>query len=513
MRKYLHKFACLACIALLLTGCWAEEPPEQEDAFFIPDVTEDPAEPDVVLPRTFSLPYDAAQTLDPITCSDGMQQVVGSLLYEGLFQLDPQLEPQPRLCSGYSYDSAAYTYTFTLRSGVTFSDGSPLTGADVAATLRRAVNSTRYGARLNQVSSISYGENTVTVALSSANAHLPALLDIPIVKLGTEENLIPLGTGAYCYTADDGGSPSLIPNPHWWGGDPLPVQEISLIGAADRETMLYQFTSHEVQLITADLTGTDSITATGNISFEDADTTVLQYIGFNTRRAVFQNPAVRRALGLGINRATLASAILSGHAEETQFPISPVSVLYPEGLEEAYSYDSFSSAMSAAGCSTGAARTVTLLVNAENSFKVSAAQYIAESLSEFDIKIQVEALPWVEYTAALAAGRFDLYYGEVRLTADWNLSSLLGTGGALNYGGWTDPQMDQHLASIVVADDQTAAVEAACAYLQEQAPILPLCFKSTSVLYQTGVLENLTPTMTEPFYDLASCVIHLREQE
>lgn len=41
--------------------------------------------------------------------------------------------------------------------------------------------------------------------------------------------------------------------------------------------------------------------------------------------------------------------------------------------------------------------------------------------------VEVNALPWEEYNAALAAGNFDLYYGEVRLTADWNLTSLLGS--------------------------------------------------------------------------------------
>ena len=49
-----------------------------------------------------------------------------------------------------------------------------------------------------------------------------------------------------------------------------------------------------------------------------------------------------------------------------------------------------------------------------------------------------------------------------------------------------------------------------CAYLQEQSPILPVCFKSNSVLYQTGVVENLSPTMTEPFYNLSNCIIHLK---
>ena len=360
MKRYALRLLCLlSAMAFLLSGCWTEAPVESVNGLLGEEEAEEEAE--VILPAAFTLPYQPDQTLDPITCGDGMQQVVGSLLYEGLFRLDHQLEPQPFLCQSYSYDPATLTYHLTLRTDVTFSDGSPLTAADVSASLWRAKASQRYGSRLADVSAISAGDGTLSITLSSPDTGFPALLDIPIVKSGTEGNLVPTGTGPYAYTSDSSGS-YLTARTDWWCGSGQPVDRIDLSAVQDQDAMLYQFTSHEVQLITADLTGTDSITATGNISFEDADTTVLQYIGFNTRRAVFQNPAVRRALGLGINRATLASAILSGHAEETQFPISPVSVLYPEGLEEAYSYDSFSSAMSAAGCSTGAARTVTLLV-------------------------------------------------------------------------------------------------------------------------------------------------------
>ena len=238
---------------------------------------------------------------------------------------------------------------------------------------------------------------------------------------------------------------------------------------------------------------------------------MLQFLGFNTARAPFQDSAARRALGLGINRETLVSAVLSGHARAAQFPVSPVSPLYPAELESLYSYDDFAAAMEAAGLNTGRTRTVTLLVNQENTFKASAAEHIAQALSDFDLQIQVEALPWEEYAAALAAGNFDLYYGEVRLPANWDLSALVGTGGSLNYGGWADPQTEQLLAACAAAEDRAAALSDLCAYLQQQAPILPLCFKSSSVLYQTGAVSGLTPTAAEPFYDLPSCQIHLRQ--
>ena len=348
----------------------------------------------------------------------------------------------------------------------------------------------------------------VIVTLSRPDSSLPALLDIPIVKSGTEESLTPVGTGPYYFTTDEAGA-CLASHSGWWRGESRPAERIALSAARDREAILYQFSSHEVQLITADLIGTEPITATGNISYEDADTTVLQFLGFNTARAPFQDSAARRALGLGINRETLVSAVLSGHARAAQFPVSPVSPLYPAELESLYSYDDFAAAMEAAGLNTGRTRTVTLLVNQENTFKVSAAEHIAQALSDFDLQIQVEALPWEEYAAALAAGNFDLYYGEVRLPANWDLSALVGTGGSLNYGGWADPQTEQLLAACAAAEDRAAALSDLCAYLQQQAPILPLCFKSSSVLYQTGAVSGLTPTAAEPFYDLPSCQIPL----
>ena len=326
-----------------------------------------------------------------------------------------------------------------------------------------------------------------------------------------------MGTGPYYFTTDEAGA-CLASHSGWWRGESRPAERIALSAARDREAILYQFSSHEVQLITADLIGTEPITATGNISYEDADTTVLQFLGFNTARAPFQDSAARRALGLGINRETLVSAVLSGHARAAQFPVSPVSPLYPAELESLYSYDDFAAAMEAAGLNTGRTRTVTLLVNQENTFKVSAAEHIAQALSDFDLQIQVEALPWEEYAAALAACRLmdkaaskGVIHKNQAANRNWDLSALVGTGGSLNYGGWADPQTEQLLAACAAAEDRAAALSDLCAYLQQQAPILPLCFKSSSVLYQTGAVSGLTPTAAEPFYDLPSCQIHLRQ--
>lgn len=510
MRKRLRALLALLLPMFLLTGCWQEEPPEEIDDV-MPPFEEEPAEEEKgpILPEHFALPYMPGGSLDPISCADGMQQVAASLLYEGLFRLDGSFEPHPWLCVSYTHDDTASRYTFSLRPGVLFSDGTALTGRDVKASLDRARESERYRSRLSGISSISAGGDSVTISLNSPNTALPALLDVPIVKSGTQDAYAPAGTGPYFFAEEETGA-YLIANQSWWREESQPVDRISLVEAPDADAMLYRFSSHEVQLITADLTGALAVSTTGSVDCVDAETMVMQYVGCNTARAPMDSPALRRALGQGINRDNIAGAFLSGHGRPAAFPVSPASSLYPAALEEDYSPDSFAAALAESGYAPE--RPLTLLVNEENSFKRAIVDYLAETWTAGGLPVEVQALPWEEYTAALNAGDFDLYYGETRLSADWNLSSLLNPGGALNYGHWSNPDTSRYLADLAAAEGRSAAMRALCAHLKDQAPILPVCFKSTSVLTQTDVVKGLEPTAAEAFYNLGACEICLSEK-
>lgn len=505
----LSKIMAIAlAMACLLTGCWQEEPPEEPEDMLPPFMEEEPAkESESALPERFALPYMPGRTLDPVDCVDGMQQVAASLLYEGLFRLDGRFEPQPCLCISYTHDETASRYTFDLRPGVEFSDGTPLTGRDVKASLERARTSERYRSRLAGISSVSANGDSVTVSLSGPNAALPALLDVPIVKSESQEGPAPVGTGPYFYAEEETGA-YLIANQSWWRGEGQPVDRIALVEASDDDAMLYRFSSHEAQLITADLTGVTPVSTKGSVGCVDADTTVMQYVGCNTSRAPLDSPALRRCLSAGIDRANVTEAFLSGHGKPAVFPLSPVSSLYPAELEDGYSLDGFAAALRESGYVPE--RTLTLLVNEENSFKRAIAERLAEDWTSGGVPVEVRVLPWEEYAAALSAGDFDLYYGEARLTADWDLGSLLEPYGALNYGHWSDPDASRLLAEYAGAEDRAAAMRALCVRLKSQAPILPVCFKSSSVLTQAEVVEGLQPTAAEPFYALGQCVIHLK---
>ena len=501
----------LLSLLLLLPGCsksTPEPPPEVPPVNITVPEPSQSTTPDTSLPERFSLPYDPALTLDPLTCPDGSQQVIGALLYEGLFALDTELQPQNVLCASFSCDETKTQWTFDLQEDIQFSDGSLLRAADVAATLNRARETDRYRARLACVESITGSGDTVTVTLSTPNAGFPALLDIPIVKAGTESASIPIGTGPYRFVSDSDGNMLVATESK---RHTLPLEQIYLTDATGSANLQHRFASHQIQLLTTDLTAQNAYSPLPGTQLWDADTLTLQFIGFNTANPLFSAAELRHALGLGIDRETLVSAHLAGHALAAQSPISPHSPLYPATLDTPYSKSAFQDAMENAGYNTGNPQEVTLLVNSDNPFKVDATRYIAGLLSVCDLKITVTALPWNEYLTALETGAFDLYYGEVRLTADWNLAPLLATGGTMNYGGYQNEATDFMLQQFARSEQTADSVRRLCRYLQAQAPILPLCFKRTTVLTESGVVAGLMPTASNPFYGWNSATIHLAQ--
>lgn len=500
----------LALLLLALTGCEdldSTDPLDELSQFYRQENEEPEPEP----LTAFTLPYVSGETLDPLTTTDTVQQTVGQLLYEGLFALNEQFEPEPVLADAYTYDSESRTWTITLRSGVMFSDGSMLTAQDVAASLARAKSSPRYGARLRCVNSVTAWDGAVVITLSEDVATLPSRLDVPIVKSGTETSTVPTGTGPYLFAKGDTGA-YLTANTYWWQGASLPVQRIELLHCKDRDSALYAFSSREIQLLALDLTAASGTGVSGSGDYTDAPTAVMQFVGVNARREALADPALRRALSAGIDREGLVSSCLLGHGMAAQLPASPAAGVYDTSLETAYSAAHYRQLLSAALGEEAQPLTLTMLVNQENSFKVSAAQEAAYTLTTDDLTVTVEALPWEQFTQRLADGEFDLYYGECRLTADWDVSALAKTGGALNYGGYTNETTDALLsAALGSTGPRTEALTALWRDLLDNAPFLPVCFKSSSVLATEGVVEGLAPTETDTFRHLSAWRIHLSD--
>lgn len=501
-------FLLLLSLSLLLSGCGKVEDPTFDPLEELREYYGTAEEAEAPPLTDFTLPYCTGETWDPVTCPDGVQRTAASLLYETLYRLDETFMPQPLLLTRSDYNAETFVYTLHLRSDVHFSDGSAMTAQDVAASLLRAVHSQRYGPRLWQVRTVTVRDNTVEVALSEDNRGFPALLDIPVIKAGTESSTVPVGTGAYVLSAD---KQHLMPNPHWWQERAIPFDSITLWGCKSEEAAAYAFASHDVHLYVYDLLSGISLASASNDNATTAETAVMHYLGFNMSKHYLSDPALRRAISLAIDRDEIVSAALSGHAVATQFPLHPASPLYPVHLEENASTTAVYEALSQQELSDGEWKyQLRLLVNNDNSFKVAAAKSIADMLNRHDFDVTVMALPWEDFLSVLAAGNYDLYYGQCKLSADWDPTPLLGEGCALNYGGYASEVTNTLLAAYRGADgdDRAEAMEGLCRHLQREAPIAPLYFERVDVLLSRGIVDTITPTAAEPFYGLENWIVN-----
>lgn len=93
------------------------------------------------------VPNADLQTLDPINTTAGVVQSHAHMIYDQLFGRDANQRPQPQMVGAYTVSADALTWTFTLRDGLLFHDGAPVTATDVVASLRRWGRATRMAAR------------------------------------------------------------------------------------------------------------------------------------------------------------------------------------------------------------------------------------------------------------------------------------------------------------------------------------------------------------------------------
>lgn len=502
MKRY-RLFALLFALLLSLTACGEETAPNSSSAVSSSVGENRPSADTPPVSTPFTLAVYPEFSLHPTLAGNRANLTLSPLLYEGLFTVDASFQAQPLLCSGYTASEDKLIWTFTLRSGITFSDGTPFTGREVADALNTArASGGRYQERLVDVVSITTSEETpnqVEITLRRPNGSLPLLLDIPIA-LGKEER--PAGTGP-CVLSESGGSLTLTARPDWWQREQsLPIQSIPLYAVTKSDELIYAFDAGRVSLVDVDLTATNSMGYGGNYQTWDYPTTDFLYLGFHNQTGVFRSADARRAVSLAVDRDTIATTIYSNHAIATLLPVHPASELYQLGESPlAYNPEALSHRMEELRLQDS---ELVFLVNSENVAKAAAAQLIAYQLEAAGFAVELKQLPFEDYAAALAAGEFDLYLGETVFTADFDLAPLLSSTGTLNYGGWWTETGDGLLSAMQSAAPEGKAAAAAELFtlLNEQAPIVPIAFKNGSVLTQWGQLSELSPVRGNVFYQL-----------
>ncbi len=488
----------LALTVLILSGCNTPEAPyvPTGDGLFDPSATTPSTAPQGP-EQQLSLVYNPDVGLNPYTVSDLNNRTLFPLIYQGLFTVDREYEVSPVLCQSYTVSKDMKTYTFYLEEA-TFSDGSPLTPEDAAASLRQAKQEKIYQGRFRNVTGISVTEDgALQLTLSTPYENLPILLDVPIVKASDVALDTPMGTGAYSL-AFGLESAGLLRQEDWWCQSDLLVTAsyIPLTEASSPKEVRDAFEYGSAGLVCADPGSDTYVDYRGDHEVWECENGIFLYLACNESSPVFSNLQVRQALTHAIDRDTLVEDYYRGFAASAALPASPDWPHYSSSLAAKYDYDALAF-LQALEDNRLQDSTVTLLVNKGDSRRVRAARAIAQMLKECGLKVITSELAGTAYKNALKQGKYDLHLGQTILSPNMDLSAFYDPKGALSYGGLSD--------AAILALCREALANAGNYYglhqaVMEDAMLCPILFRSYAVYATRGLLSDIQPARDQVFY-------------
>jgi peptide/nickel transport system substrate-binding protein len=427
-------------------------------------------------------------TLDPTQAGLTAIWKVIEHVYDTLVRVDPTLTAVPGLAESWDISDDATVYTFHLRQGITFHDGTPLTADDVLFSYTRvldpataAVNAANFlsvkgaadfnsGATTTLEGIKVIDPQTVEITLEEPDASFLTILStagsIIMSKAFVEANngdvsQVANGTGPFTFKEYiPTTSVSLEKNPNYWEPGLPYLDAIEAVIASDdtsRTGALIQGSADFIEY--APLRDVDTLSSTDGLKVAGDELTNIRYLGINLARAPFDNLQVRQAIAAAIDRAPIIESAVFGHGVGVDTVFAPS---YWAGYEHdvpAPDVEKAKSLLAEAGYADGF--KTTLITYQPYSFMTNSAIIVQEQLKQIGIEIDYTALEPATISQRLVDRDFDLVIGGTNSWIDPHpvLLSNFGTGQDGNTTGYSNPQVDDLIAQGKVETDQAKRAE------------------------------------------------------
>ncbi len=403
------------------------------------------------------------KSLNPVIAKESSTTDVTNLLMEGLTKVAmPSLEIKPALAERWEHDTAGTTWTFHLRPNLKWSDGQPLTSADVVFTFNRLIfndaipSSSRDVLQVDGKPFLVSAPDSLTVVFALPAPYAPFLLSAGATEILPEHILGPqLAAGTFNSSWGVGTPPEqivgagafrlkeLVPgqrvvverNPYYWrngeNGDTFPkLDRIVLTVVPDQNAELLKFKAGELDLLTvrgedfADLQA--GAAAGGYTMYQPGPTLSTMFLFFNqtpggstpVKRAWFTDVQFRRAVAHAIDRETIVRNVFHGLAQPAWTDVSPALTNFHNPNVARYPYDlaKAKALLDAAGYvdrngdgiredAHGNPVEFVLTTNSESTQRVSIATLILDDLKKLGFKVSFTPMQFNALCNNLNEGR------------------------------------------------------------------------------------------------------------
>ncbi|MFT4122811.1 MAG: ABC transporter substrate-binding protein [Microbacteriaceae bacterium] len=439
--------------------------------------------------------------LDPQKTSSYFSFEVLENVFDTLVEPDENLEMQPALATSWDLSDDQLVWTFHLREGVTFQDGTPFTADDVVYSYDRIIDEELTNSwRFSTVTAVTaVDDSTVTITVSAPTPNLLSSIGgfkgMAIVeKANVDSGEIatnPIGTGPFAFSSyTPGDSITLTANPDYWGGAPA-IDEIDYTFVSEGSTAIASLKAGEIDWTDSipveqleDLSSDDTLTV-GTTPSND-----YWYLAMNENRAPYDDVRVRQAIAYAIDRDAIAQVAGYGTATVNELAIPTGSTWYTAYDTYSTDLDKAKSLLAEAGVGDF---TMDLLVSSDYPETVSAAQLIADELEPLGITVEIRTLDFASWLDEQNSGDFDMlmmgWLGNI--DPDDFYYAQHHTDGASNAQGYSNPEVDELLDAGRTETDVEARKQ-----IYAQAATMIADDVSYIYLYNPSVIQAYSSTLT-----------------
>lgn len=412
-------------------------------------------------------------SLDPHQGKETPAVQVTCQIFDTLVVVNPETgEVEPQIAESWE-QTDDMTYVSKIREGVKFHDGSEVTTADVKFSLERALNSPAVSYIVNFIESVTdNGDGTVTIKTTAPYAPALRNLAVPFAAIvpkalveADEANFIlnPVGSGPYQFV-------------EWKQGDHITMKAFDdyYAGKAATENLIMKVVPETAQRSIALETGEVDLAYGLSVNdipkIEENPALVANvisslsctYISCNLNKAPFDNPKVREALSIAIDRQAIVDTINSGVGEPADAIIAPgVFGYYSTGVPE-YNPERARELLAEAGYPDGF--STTLWVN-ENQSRIEICQAVMAMLMDVGVQCTLETMEFGAYISRSSAGEHDLAcFGWTTSSGDadytyYSLEHSTQQGAAGNRSFINDPEVDKLIEDARASTDEAVRKE------------------------------------------------------
>ncbi len=467
-----------------------------------------------------------AVKLDPGDAIDRPSFDVSQNIYDGLVEIDQQGAIQPALATEWSISDDNLTWTFTLREGVTFHDGTEFNADAVKTNMDRILDEANQLGTFGQWDPIVASVNVTGPLALEVVTKQPAggLLNLmasgyggiispaAIEEYGADLGRNPVGTGPFIFSDwEQGQRIVLTKNPDYWGGAPE-IDELEFRVVQEDSSRILALEAGDVDVISnVSAQNIPLLRDNSALVVVQQPTYRLFYWAFNCTKDVFEDVRVRQGFNYLIDRESLVENVLQGVGQPADAPIPPTVVGYAPIGTYTYDLEKGQALLAEAGFPADW-EGVAYVTEGRYYMDRQVAEAIQGMLAEAGVNVRVEVMEWGAFVDAVWSATAESEVAQARdfaQTAFGNAdpgqtfrSTLFSTywpTTGYNEALFADPAVDAAIEAVeqsVAEEDRVTAIEQLSTIIFEAAPWIFSHFEQ-QVVGHTASVEGIEVLPTE----------------